>query len=272
MISSSAIPAPRSLRASFPLLCVVLLVLAANLTFGQSPRTSSPSAPMIKVPQQITVFFFGTGESAEELSIDTASGEKRTSPLYDGGTIGPVVREKSPTLELKKIQTDPTALDRWRENNPGALPPMSTLPKVHKTAATVALPDSPNILVVVNFNGGNILGTMALDQSEKALPRGRIAVTNLCASPIAIQLGEHRTVLPRRKAEAIPFSTPTGRPASVRLTLGQELNGEWKLIDDSSVVLNPLRRRHAFLVPQGPTGVSLYMLPAAPADPKAGLQ
>ncbi len=229
------------------------------------------SAAEKKPPQLISLQVVGSGESNKELGIELSPRERSLITLSDRASIGPLRRDKTGELDLSFPYTDPAALAAWRAKNPGQPDPgPGMLPVVWRPVAKVNLPDSANVLILVHFSGDRILGYQVFDQSEKALPSGRVALHSMLPRPIAIELGTERLTLGARETQRlVSVSTPTGRAASVRLSFAIEDDGQWQLLDRTTIVMNPQRRRHVLVVPGGAAGVSLLLLPPAPADPQA---
>lgn len=218
--------------------------------------------------QNVCVQLIGTGEPTKELGIELGPKDRRIVALGDRVVAGPFQREQASELAFTQVEVDPVALASWRRRNPGQPDPApGILPQVWRPVAKAQLPASPNVLILVSFNGDRITGLRVFDQSEKALPAGRIGVLSLLPKPVALELGREQVTIGGLEQRLIPMSTPTGKPASVRLSFAVEDGGQWRLLDRSSIVINPNRRRYALLAPGGAMGVSLILLPPAPADP-----
>jgi hypothetical protein len=243
------------------------LILPLMLFCGVRPACATVTE--VEAPRQnICVQLMGGGEPSKELGVELGPKDRRLVALSDLARVGPYQRVQSNELVFTQAETDPVALAAWRSKNPGLPDPAPhTLPQIWKPVMKANLPDSPNVLIVLSFNGDRITGYRVFDQSEKALPPGRMGILSLMSKPVALELGREQFTLGSREQRFVPVSTPTGKPASVRLSIAMEDQGEWRLVDRSSIVINPNRRRYALLAPGGATGVSLILLPPAPADP-----
>ena len=252
-----------SLARPLGLLFLLLLPCAARLAAAPDPESKAPR-------QNICVQLMGGGEPSKELGVELGPKDRRLVALSDLARVGPYQRVQSNELVFTQAETDPVALAAWRSKNPGLPDPAPhTLPQIWKPVMKANLPDSPNVLIVLSFNGDRITGYRVFDQSEKALPPGRMGILSLMSKPVALELGREQFTLGAREQRFVPVSTPTGKPASVRLSFAVEDAGQWRLVDRSSIVINPNRRRHALLAPGGAMGVSLILLPPAPADPSS---
>lgn len=256
--------------ASIITLPQALLLAAALLTAAAGPSALAQNGGAEKKPQQqVCIQLLGIGEPTKELGIESSEpGARRVAALADRSVIGPFLRDRSRELVFTQPEHDPAALASWRAKNPGQpTPPVGQLPMKWKTVAKAELPDSPNVLVILNFSGDRIVAVKSFDQSENALPVGRIALHSMITQSVAMELGQERFTLGGREQRLIPVTTPTGKPASVRVTYAMENSGQWQLVDRTSIVVNPNRRRHALLIPGGAAGIMLLLLPPAPADP-----
>jgi hypothetical protein len=220
----------------------------------------------------VTFVLLGRGEPTESLRFTTTPDSPPSIfPLQDDASAGPFVRPKADKVVLEQLETPEHALARWRKTHPGARDPATPPTPQELEVGQVSVPDSNNVVVLVQFDGNTVRRLQAFDQSEKAVPAGKLRLTNLCSVPVAIQLGQSKTTIPAAGQESLALVTPNGRPASVRLGLAWQNTSGWELLSNTMTVVDPSARRLGFIQPAG-QGAALLLLPPAAPDPSSALQ
>lgn len=244
-----------------------VLLAIAGPAHAQAPKSDRPQ-------QAITVQLFGGGQPTRPLYVQLTAQRSEMMALADLNVAGPYLRDLADEVVFYQEVPDPVAVARWRAANPPVpgqpSPPLpANLPVVRKALASQKLPAaSPNVLILVYFTNDVIKNVLVFDQRESVLASGQLGLINTCSQPVAIRLGEGQAVVPPQSMKFLPMQTKTGKPASVPLQYGiQGGDGAWQLVDDTSLVVNPKRRRFALIMPGG-NGITLQLLQPAEPDPK----